>query len=248
MIKQLHIAAQYLAAAGISYLEKKDDDSHSNLGWSIQEQELSTWALNEKGDRLILNYTDFALRWASAQGVSNSFPLKGKTHAEALKWIREQATTAGIRKPYAYDFHYELPYPFPKDNNRFDEIDHAEIKQIAQLLDKAQLAFEAILSHPGFESDIRVWPHHFDLGAYLQLEGIDIGFGLAIPDTAVNDFYYYVSGYKGEDSVETKNFDALSLGEWKTADWKAAVLKASGISTDKAVIFLKEAINSFRNQ
>ena len=30
MEKQIHLAAQYLAAAGISFLEKEPDDSHTN--------------------------------------------------------------------------------------------------------------------------------------------------------------------------------------------------------------------------
>jgi hypothetical protein len=34
MKDQLHIAAQYLAAANMSFLEKKADDSHTNLGFN----------------------------------------------------------------------------------------------------------------------------------------------------------------------------------------------------------------------
>lgn len=33
----MHLASQYLAAAAISFVPKKDDDSHTNLGWSNEK-------------------------------------------------------------------------------------------------------------------------------------------------------------------------------------------------------------------
>ena len=38
----MHIAAQYLAAAGISILEKQPDDSHTNVGFSVEDRTLFT--------------------------------------------------------------------------------------------------------------------------------------------------------------------------------------------------------------
>jgi hypothetical protein len=50
MEKMMYLLAQYLAAAGISFLEKKDDDSHSNLGFSIENSSMYSRPLNENGD------------------------------------------------------------------------------------------------------------------------------------------------------------------------------------------------------
>ena len=49
MKEQIHLAAQYLAAAGISFLEKRDDDSHTNLGFNIEKGTLDDrkWVLPE---------------------------------------------------------------------------------------------------------------------------------------------------------------------------------------------------------
>ena len=133
MIKTLHLATQYLAAAGISYLEKKEDDSHSNLGWSVEKQELSTRPLTAAGDRLAFNYSDFSLRWISSNKQTTSFKLAGKSHVEALIWIRQQYELKGITHPYQYDFHYELPYPFPGNDFEFDSFDQSAIIQHADL-------------------------------------------------------------------------------------------------------------------
>ena len=92
-----------------------------------------------------------------------------------------------------------------------------------------------------------MFAHHFDLGAYTNPnDSLSIGFGLAVPDKAIDDFYFYVSGYNGDDSVETKDFKSLRLGDWQTEDWKAATLRATGMKEKDATNFLNEAIQAFR--
>lgn len=41
----MHLAAQYLAAAGISFVAKEDDDSHTNLGFSAETGSMTTHPL-----------------------------------------------------------------------------------------------------------------------------------------------------------------------------------------------------------
>ena len=88
MKKQMHLAAQYLAAAGISFLEKRDDDSHTNLGFDTDNGTLSTHILSKNEDRLVLNYQKFTLDWISLSG-STSFRLDGATHQQVVKWIQK---------------------------------------------------------------------------------------------------------------------------------------------------------------
>ena len=40
MDKMMYLLAQYLAAAGISLLEKEQDDCHTNLGFSIEKSSM----------------------------------------------------------------------------------------------------------------------------------------------------------------------------------------------------------------
>ena len=54
MEKMLYLAAQYLAAAGISFLEKKEDDSHTNLAFNSNNAQLSSRVLSSKGDVYLL--------------------------------------------------------------------------------------------------------------------------------------------------------------------------------------------------
>ena len=76
--EQTHLAAQYLAAAGISFLTKKPDDSHTNLGFISDSGEIETHPLSEDNDKLFLNYNTFSLEWKS-NSVNTVFKLDGAT-------------------------------------------------------------------------------------------------------------------------------------------------------------------------
>lgn len=243
MLRQFHMAAQYLAAAGKSFIDVKSDDSHTNLGWSTKEHALNTWPLSKHEDVLSLSYDSFSLIWTDQFGYKNEFLLDDRNHKQIIEWLSTHAQNK-LGKPYHYNLHYELPYPFPTDDYEYHFSSIKEANDISTLLDIGQKSLEQILIQQNLSSSIRVWPHHFDLGCFANSDDTkSVGFGLAIPDSAINDFYYYVSGYHGENSIETKNFKPLQLGVWQIGSWKAATLKASEINKETIIQFLSESIN-----
>ncbi|CAM4385944.1 hypothetical protein [Zobellia nedashkovskayae] len=243
MDKMMHLAAQCLAAAGISFVEKKADDSHTNLGWSTDKQRLETHPLSTDGDVLSLNYNNFSLEWNSPKNNA-SFALDGKTHQQVLEWLTNSADTF-LGKTYTYDFHYDLPYSI--DDSFTFVLDASKLKELADLRSLTQSGLEKTLEINGLESDIRIWPHHFDSGAYVIIsDDLSIGFGLAVPDTMINEHYFYISGYKGHNGLDTSKFDSLSLGEWKNDGFKGAVLSATKIDKEQLVQFFTETINTYK--
>ncbi|PKB44035.1 hypothetical protein AX016_2246 [Cellulophaga sp. RHA19] len=239
----MHLAAQYLAAAGISFLEKKSDDSHTNLGFSIEKQRLETHPLSLNGDMLTLNYATFSLEWILPK-VNASILLDGKTHQQVLEWLRNSSETF-LGKKYTYDFHYNLPYSI--DDSFIFKLNASKLKELTDLRTLTQLSIEKTLEMNGLESSIRIWPHHFDSGAYASLtKDIAVGFGLAVPDSMVNEHYFYISGYKGHSGLDTSKFDSLSLGEWKNDGFKGAVLPTTKINEEQVVKFFTEAINTYK--
>lgn len=243
MEKMMHLAAQYLAAAGINFVDKKDDDSHTNLGFSIVKQQLETHPLSVNGDVLVLNYKTFSLEWISAK-TKDSFLLNDKTHTQVLEWLVSSADTF-LGKKYTYGFHYDLPYSI-EDSFTY-KLEASELKKLAGLRTLAQISIEKTLKETELESTVRIWPHHFDSGAYASLTAdIAVGFGLAVPDSMVNEHYFYISGYKGHSGLDTSNFDTLSIGEWKNEGFKGAVLPSSGVSETEVIQFFIEAINAYK--
>ena len=241
----IHLAAQYLAAAGISFVDKKEDDSHTNLGYSLEKHQIQTWPLNESQDYLALDLIDFTLKWGSNSNVRN-FELSGSTHQQAKTWIQESSGHSGLVKPYNYSFHYNLPYGI-SENHTF-EIDQDSLALERELRSLAQTAILKTLSDYNMESSIRIWPHHFDTGALAYLpdyEQISIGLGLAIPDSLVDEHYFYISGYRNQESIDPSSFRSLAYGRWVSGGFIGGVLPAKNVDETTALQFFQEAIGLF---
>jgi len=246
MVSQLHLAAQYLATAAISFLDKKEDDSHTNLGFSVAEGLMTTRPLDASGVYLALNYKNFSLEWHTSQATSN-FRLDNNTHAEAMKWVSQMAVHAGITKPYTYALHYDLPYHI-SDDFTYKLTDPGRLRELTHFRIMAQLVVESFLKNQGLTSEIRTWPHHFDTGAFTMVTSkLGLGLGLSIPDDMVNDFYFYISGYEGHSGIATQNFPDLSMGKWYNNGFKGAVLPATGTTQQEVGHFFNEALNAYKN-
>lgn len=245
-VAPIHLAVQYLAAAGISFLDKKEDDSHTNLGYSKDLGQIYTRPLNDKGDRMLLDLNDFSLKWSS-DNLQEEIKLNGRTHKEVLKWIGNITEKVGLKNAFKYQFHYELPYEI-KDDYIFSVSSEIMARE-RHLRSITHNILGGILDAHGLKSEIRIWPHHFDSGAFAQLpgsNGVSIGLGLAIPDSISDGYYFYLSGYHGHDTVNTQSFGPLTNGYWSEKDFNGAILDAEGIAQDVAIKFFDEAISAYR--
>ncbi|WP_109302676.1 hypothetical protein [Aquimarina sp. AU474] len=249
MTTQMHIAAQYLAAAGISFLDKKDDDSHSNLRFNAQKGYLETRPLNSSGCTIALDYNKFALYWLNNNNARLSIHLDQKTHIDVLKWMEKVSKAMNMEKSFEYNLHYDLPYTVT-DDYVFKLEDANKSQKLIELRTLAQSVIQDFLTNNQLDSEIRIWPHHFDTGAFAALEdetGISVGLGMAIPDTMHDDYYFYISAYQGHDAVSTSGFKTLTHGNWSNEGFKGAVLPLSGINKDTGVTFFQEALAEYIN-
>jgi hypothetical protein len=248
MEKMLYLAAQYLAAAAISFLEKKEDDSHTNLRFNVENANLYSRPLNMMGDTLSLDYVNFALNWNSGDNP-DSFSLDGRTHAEVLIWLADIFSAANFDTPYNYAFHYDFPYSVDNDF-KFRLSGLERLKELTHFRVLAQLVMEKFLRTNQLDSEIRIWPHHFDTGANVTLENkkeMAVGFGLAVPDSLLNEHYFYISGNQGNGAMETSGFPSLTHGEWYSADFKGAVLPAVNMNEKEVLAFFSEALMQYKS-
>lgn len=242
MVETFHIAAQYLTTIAISFLDKKDDDSHTNLGW--KNGRLHTHSLGELNCRLSLDYASFSLIWSNDIGFDERLELNEKKHTEIVHWIRQTSLKAKQNLVYEYNLHFELPYKEVSDEFVFKKPSEDSIQELIQKRNLVQKALENTLEK---EISIRVWPHHFDTGAFFMAnEELGIGLGMAIPDTMIDDFYLYVSGYKGHDAVELPSTISLKKGRYYSEGWKGFALPVSGITEAEATAFYSEAIDQYK--
>lgn len=236
---ELHQAAQYLAAAGISYVTPQSDDSHTNLGWDSEKKQLATHTFGSEKHQLLIAVESGLLIWSQKGKVEASIALVEATHSDILNWIDMLAKQQGLPE-YKYEFHYELPYAPLKDDHVFSFNENALV-HILNRWTMGKRSFEKFLTNLKFNSPIRIWPHHFDLGFYVQLDragALFLGGGLAVPDSLVDDLYFYSSAWKNGRAVQTNSFGTLIIGEWQT-DWDGATLAASNMNENLVNLFLK---------
>ncbi|WP_435624896.1 hypothetical protein [Flagellimonas sp.] len=247
MPMQLHLAAQYLATAGISFLNKKEDDSHTNLAFSNANKGLETRPLDDSGTKLCLDYPNFSLRWASSN--PETLTLHGKSHDEIVTWLKDITSSLDSSKSYDYKLHYDLPYSMGPDET-FQYSNPEKVETLIQLRTLGNTVLSKVLVENNLSSDIRIWPHHFDTGAFSALgenSETAVGMGLTIPDSLVDDYYFYISGYLGHSGLDTSNFKSLTKGKWLNDGFKGAILPASYSTQEDAVTFFNEAIQAYKS-
>ena len=245
MKNQMHLASQYLAAAGLSFVKKQDDDSHTNLGFNTELGIMYTRALSDNGDQLILNYNTFSLDWKGIHKTS-SIALNGKTHKAIVEWLSISAQKA-IGKSYEYAFHYDLPYTI-SDDFTFELKGENRLNELLENRTLAYSIIEEFLTTNNLKSEIRIWPHHFDTGAFISFDndsGLSIGLGFAIPDAENQEHYFYIGGYKGHDSIDTSNFTELTHGHWSNEGFVGGILSISKTNKTKGVAFFNEVLSAY---
>jgi len=204
---ELHYAAQIVAACADVWLPERADDGHTSMTWRspsmVGERSPTEVAI---GVRAI----DFALL-AFHDDDLQTLPLAGKTLAEALAWADAQFGTPRGAKLRDYD----LPASPLRSGGHFTGPE-LELAELARWYD-AGLAVVGRYADP---STIRIWPHHFDLGAILPG---NIGIGLSPGDAFYAEPYFYVT----PPAPPARAPEIKGGGFWRTDGWTGAVLLAS---------------------
>jgi hypothetical protein len=243
--RTLHVINQYLAAVGINYAEKQADDRHTNMAWNESTSSFVSREIPTRAN-MVFNLPDFTLEWVGKR--SDRFSLNRRTHENVISWISEKAIERGL-PPFRFDLHYELGSGPITDDRIHEMPDRGELRAHALLRTISQQAITAVLKVKGRDAEIRVWPHHFDTGAFFTIDGgVGIGLGMAIPDPVVDDYYLYVSGYRGDKQLSTDEHRKLCIGNWRSEEFTGATVPMSGLDVRSSTEFLMEAIDAFIDQ
>ncbi len=248
---EVHKIIQYLAAAGNSFLPRKQDDSHTNLQSLTSCGCLTTRPLNKNGDVLAFSYSSFTLEWWIYQGDKIKLSLDGTTHHDIVKWITERTKANGITKPYKTQMHYELPYNQVDEYYTFHLENKPRLNEIMHYRILAHLALEDTLQELKPHTEIRVWPHHFDIASLYTINKSKkhiIGLGMSIPDSTNNGFYLYVKGYAGEQVIDVSGVSDLHYGNWDTTFNGAIMPLDENTTIKKAQHFFMQAIQLIKTE
>jgi hypothetical protein len=228
---QLHHAAQFAAAAGISYLEPLPDESHANLEWVP--------ALGGLFSRVIPTRTAFrigvkpvklgVLIVSSENRPLAEYHLHGRTITEAKDWIRSQIKLLGVdASRYTLTRNYEIPRHDVAIGESFDASDPSRFEELAKWLGNAASMLASFTRSAMHARAIRCWPHHFDIATLIEVaHARTISVGLEPGDQYYDEPYFYVSMNPQPVASRIQSRPLWGSGTWHTRDWVGGVLCGS---------------------
>ena len=233
---QLHHCAQIAAAVGIYLLEPKSDHSHTNFGWSDNLGALVGHpTADEPSFQAAIRVADLTLLLLDSHGrVANRFPLSGKKLHEGCEWLTstiESLTGKPPRNAIAPP-PFELPFHAVAAEGTISGEPKEAFEELARWFSNASQVLDRVLSGEENASHVRCWPHHFDIGALIQIDPFEnpeearsIGIGMEPGDTSYAEPYYYVNAYPAPTDPDLPRL--AGGGEWHTEGWFGAVLPAT---------------------
>ena len=250
---QLHWAAQAAAGVGRTLIPSRPDDSHTNFRWNERLGALQQGEVPGSGMSAAIRLRDCALLLVDQNDiVLDALPLTGKTLADAFLFYESRfsewsgVATTLQRPPEGMPDHAVargagfLPHP-------------DALADLAQLYSDAAQHLERIRSSERGASEVRCWPHHFDIATLIEVapasNGHDartIGVGMVPGDGSYREPYWYVTPWPYP--ADREKVEPLERGFWNREGWFGAAMLRSklGEGQDEIASFLREAIERSR--
>ncbi|MEL7220426.1 MAG: hypothetical protein AAGJ93_03845 [Bacteroidota bacterium] len=242
--QHLHLVCQLIAKVNKLMVPAQADDSHTNLYFdTISKRILGRWFVNSEGQRYIMSLHLKSLQLECLDTHYQpvvSIDYTQKTKVETTDLLSKALINKGIiTDVLPASMHYDIPaYSFADE--KFNRLLRKDIVIWWRYRELANIACSTLLGHLGVTGEIRIWPHHFDTGIYVEpTDRYGIGFGLAMADDLIDEPYFYLSFYALDGSkIDYTQLPSLKQGDWKISDgFKGAVLpiaELEGIQLRKA--------------
>lgn len=227
--RQVHWLSQVIAKANRTFVPGKEDDSHTNLYFDALGGRLFGRWIDGPDDRIILalNLQTLAFEWMDErQNVLHEVQVSGKDMDLLEQVVAEYPAAIHLDTDlFSAPLHFDIP-EYGILALKETDISPGGMQQWFVFRELANRSCQAMLGYLQAESEIRIWPHHFDTGIYAMVTtDLGLGFGLAMEDAMVGSPYFYLSGYNQRRPFSYENLSRLTKGRWITGEhWNGAVL------------------------
>ena len=244
--RQTHHAAQLATAAGISFLPRQADDSHTNLEWLPGLGALASRVVPSTSPfRVAVQVAGLGLFLLDdANALVDSMPLDGRTIADAESWLRQRVGGRGAQtSKFTLAKHYEIPHHDVDDGKPFDASDRGAFSELAAWFELATRQLERVRA-ANSSSEVRCWPHHFDIATLIDVApGKTVGVGMEPGDVYYDEPYFYVNA-RPEPPASAVSTPLAGAGSWHTHEWFGAVLPGSRIRSSDGESQVAEFVES----
>ena len=251
---QQHIAAQFIAMAGHSLIPQQPDDSNTNMDF-VPLNNILLGNLIEGKIRIGLYLPKLQIMLCDAENnILNIIFLDGKSKTEVFDEIKNSLQKLNIdTQNFKQELHYQIPDTYPQTNFRF-HADEDSLNENAIYRFNANLILSEFADQYNLRQEVKIWPHHFDTGFFNGLENNEkgeliksLGLGFAIPDTMIDEPYYYLSFWSANGTFKPSKTE-LNHGKWMMPNWNGGVLTTSEINSALSADEQKLKVESFFNE
>jgi hypothetical protein len=229
---QLHYAAQFATALGISYLAPRADDSHTNLGWDARHEALTSREVRAPSHavQVAVRPSDLTLLVLLDGSIGHTVPFHGSSIGQIETALRETLASAGLdARRFTLKRHYELPHHPVGNGELFDARKANHFAELASWYSNGALAMQELANRIG-GAEVRCWPHHFDIATLARFgPSRSSGAGMLPGDEMYPEPYFYVNAYPAPAN-ETVGMMLNGKGTWNTDGWFGAVLTGSRVT------------------
>lgn len=255
-LQQQHHAAQFLALVGRYLIFQEADDSNTNMEFILEENVLLGNPLSN-GTCVALHLSDMNLYILDSNNETKKvISLDGKTKQTVFNELAQNIADVGVNiSNFKNKLHYDIPNHPLDDGAAFSITNNIDFLENVNYRLNAKIVLNEVAQLFKQDEAIRIWPHHFDTGAFFTISKNEkgdaeqtMGIGLAIPDSMVNEPYYYLSFWSENEIIGIDKLKTLVAGKWMMPEWNGAVLKHSEIIKYKTAKEQYDLVSSFYNQ
>lgn len=252
-LQQQHHAAQFIAMVGKYMIPQREDDSNTNMQFMADLELLLGNKLPNKW-QLVLDLTNLHLSLFDKEFKrKKDIPLSGKTKIQVFDDLKQTLADFDFDvSQLKNELHYEIPSHNLDKNLPFSIRYKNLFQENTVYRHNAEIILNEIIADNQQAEPVRIWPHHFDTGSSIPLTKNDqnkvsssIGIGWAMPDSMINEPYYYLSFWSEKPDDGVKTLPALAAGQWMVPNWNGAVLKHSEILLKKSPSEQHKLVKSF---
>ncbi|MFK5855640.1 MAG: hypothetical protein QM503_05880, partial [Bacteroidota bacterium] len=231
-LQQQHHAAQFIALVGKHLIFQESDDSNTNMEFVFGKNTLVGNEM-QNGFRLSLDIINQQLSIINKDNTEKKLiVLEGKNKNTVFNELAQNLADLGVNvTDFKNELHYEIPKHVLDNGAVFTQVNPNDFTENAKYRHNAKIVLNEVAQLFNQDEAIRIWPHHFDTGAFYVVKKNDtgeatqtIGIGFAIPDSMINEPYYYLSFWSEKQIEGADKFANLLAGKWMMPDWNGAVL------------------------
>lgn len=236
-IGELHTASQFVGMFGNAFVPKKNDDSHTNLAWVPDEDQIIGRSF--QNTKAFLNVQDWTLGLTNEKkGKTHKTEIAAKTKQDLLSWFHQNLNNFELTpSSYQYFQHFDLPDYHFQANSQFEHLSIEVRQALICQMHNACITLNQIVQEQNLNTEIRIWPHHFDMGSLIplaydnnQMPTKTIGLGWANPDNEIPEPYFYINFWSKYIDFSSLDLPQLkTAGSWHQQSWIGMILTYTDI-------------------